>query len=135
MFQYVHEIVFIHDWQVINPPEVKRTEKKDVLGKIVRRITWSCTFVAPPDLWTQERDEWISASTESKTDIAALNKKRLASGDMCTVTGICTGQRDEPMAKGEKQRHITYVKITEVIPGIRGASEKANVLPPKVRQG
>ena len=37
------------------------------------------------------------------------------------------------MAKVEKQRHITFVKVTEVIPGIRETSKKANVLQPKAR--
>ncbi len=133
--ELAERLVRIEGCQVITPPAVQRSEKKDVLGNRVRRTIWTCTFVAPPDLWTQERDEWISASTENKTEIAALNKQRLASGDMCTVIGIYTGGRDEPMAKGEKQRHITYVKVTQVIPGILGTSQKANVLPPKARQG
>ena len=54
---------------------------------------------------------------------------------MCTVIGIQTDQRDEPIAKGEQQRHITFVKVTQVIQGIRGASKKANVLKPRARQG
>jgi hypothetical protein len=52
---------------------------------------------------------------------------------MCTVVGIQTGHRDEQMAKGDTKRRITFVKVTEVIPGIRGASKKANVLQPKAR--
>jgi hypothetical protein len=43
---------------------------------------------------------------------------------MCTVVGIQTGHRDEQMAKGDTKRRITFVKVTEVIPGIRGASKK-----------
>src|SRR6266516_3529522 len=37
------------------------------------------------------------------------------------------------MAKGDTKQRITFVKVTEVIPGIRGASKKANVLQPKAR--
>ncbi len=54
---------------------------------------------------------------------------------ICVRFGIKTGERDEPMAKGDVKRLITFVKVTEVIPGIRGASKKANVLQPKARQG
>jgi hypothetical protein len=86
-------------------------------------------------LWSQEADEWIQAVTENKKDIPVLNKLKLNNGDMCTVVGIRTGERDEPMAKGNKQRHITFVKVTEVIPGIRGTSRKANVLQPRARHG
>jgi hypothetical protein len=64
-----------------------------------------------------------------------LNKHHLARSDMCTVIGMYTGERDEPMAKGEKQRHITFVKATEVIPDIPGTSSKANVVQPKARRG
>ena len=91
------------------------------------------TFVAPADLWNQERSDWIQAVTENKQAIPALNKLRLNNGDMCTVVGIQTGHRDEQMAKGDTKRRITFVKVTEVIPGIRGASKKANLLQPKAR--
>jgi hypothetical protein len=127
-------VVRIEGCQVINPPVVERWEEKDITG-IVRKKQWKCTFVAPPDLWSQVRDEWIQASTESKKDITVLNRLKLNNGDMCTVIGIQTGERDEPMAKGNKQRHITFVKVTEVIPGIRGTSKKANVQQPKAWQG
>ena len=124
--ELAEQLVRIEGCQVIDPPVVREwREKKE----------WKCTFVAPPDLWRQERAEWIQAVTENKQDIAVLNKLKLAHGDMCTVIGIQTGQRVEPMATGEKQRHLTFVKVTEVIPGIRGTSKKANVLPPKARQG
>ncbi len=114
----------------INPPVVREWEEKKQKKK-----AWICTFVAPPDLWSQERDEWIQAVTENRKDMSVLNKLKLNNGDMCTVIGIHTGERDEPMAKGRKQRHITFVKVTEVIPGIRGTSRKANVLQPKARHG
>ena len=91
------------------------------------------TFVAPADLWNQERSDWIQAVTENKQAIPALNKLRLNNGDMCNVVGIQTGHRDEQMAKGDTKRRIPFVKVTEVIPGIRGASKKANVLQPKAR--
>jgi hypothetical protein len=123
-------MVRIEGCQVIHPPVVSVWEEKKVKKK-----EWKCTFVAPPDLWSQERDEWIQAVTESKKDIPVLNKLKLNNGDMCTVIGIQTGERDEPMAKGNKQRHITFVKVTEVIPGIRGTSKNANVLQPKARYG
>ena len=123
-------LVRIEGCQVINPPVVREWEEKKQ-----KRKEWKCTFVAPPDLWSQERDEWIQAVTENKKDIPVLNKLKLNNGDMCTVIGIHTGERDEPMAKGKKQRHITFVKVTEVIPGIRGTSKKANVLQPKARHG
>ena len=71
--------------------------------------------------------------TENKQDIMVLNKLKLNNGDMCTVVGIKTGERTEPMAKGDAKRRITFVKVTAVIPGIRGASKKANVLQPKAR--
>jgi hypothetical protein len=121
-------VVRIEGCQVINPPVVEVWEEKKQKKK-----AWKCTFVSPPDLWSQERDEWIQASTESKKDIPMLNKLKLNNGDMCTVIGIHTGERDEPMAKGKKLRHITFVKVTEVIPGVRGTSKYANVLQPKVR--
>src|SRR6266487_4222776 len=83
--------------QVINPPVVREwVEKKQ------KKKAWICTFVAPPDLWSQERDEWIQAVTENKKDISVFNKLKLNNGDMCTVIGIQTGERDEPMAKGKK---------------------------------
>jgi hypothetical protein len=123
-------LVRIEGCQVINPPVVREWEEKKQKKK-----AWICTFVAPPDLWSQERDAWIQAVTENKKDIPVLNKLRLNNGDMCTVIGIQTGERDEPMAKGKKLKHITFVKVTEVIPGIRGTSKKANVLQPKARQG
>ena len=82
----------------------------------------------------QERDEWVQAVTENRNRIAVLNRLKLNNGDMCTVLGIRIGERVEPMTKGKKQRHITIVKVTEVIPGIRGTSRKANVLQPKGRQ-
>src|SRR6266487_1338442 len=123
-------MVRIEGCQVINPPVVREwVEKKQ------KKKAWICTFVAPPDLWSQERDEWIQAVTENKKDISVFNKLKLNNGDMCTVIGIQTGERDEPMAKGKKQRHITFVKVTEVIPGIRGTSRKANVLQPKAKHG
>ncbi len=123
-------VVRIEGCQVINPPVVREwVEKKH------KKKAWVCTFVSPPDLWHQEADAWIQAVTENTKDIAVLNKLKLNNGDMCTVIGIHTGERDEPMAKGTKQRHITFVKVTEVIPGIRGTSRKANVLQPKARQG
>ena len=123
-------MVRIEGCQVINPPVIRDWEEKKVKKK-----AWVCTFVSPPDLWSQERDEWIQAVTENKKDIPVLNKLKLNNGDMCTVIGIQTGERDEPMAKGKKLRHITFVKVTEVIPGIRGTSKKANVLQPRARQG
>jgi hypothetical protein len=127
--EFAERVVRIEGCQVINPPVVREWEEKKQKKK-----AWICTFVAPPDLWSQERDEWIQAVTENKKDIPVLNKLRLNNGDMCTVIGIQTGERDEPTAKGTKQRHITFVKVTEVIPGIRGTSRKANVLQPKARQ-
>ena len=115
--------------QVVNPPVVRKwVENKQ------KKKEWVCTFVLPPDLWHQEADAWIQAATENKQDIPVLNKLKLNNGDMCTVIGIQTGERWEPMAKGTKQRHITFVKVTEVIPGIRGTSKNANVLQPKARQ-
>ena len=83
---------------MINPPVVRVWEEKKRKKK-----AWKCTFVSPPDLWSQERDEWIQAVTENKKDIPVLNRLKLNNGDMCTVIGIQTGERDEPMAKGEKQ--------------------------------
>ncbi len=123
-------LVRIEGCQVINPPVVRVWHEKKQ-----KKREWKCTFVAPPDLWSQERAEWIQAVTENTQDITALNKLKLDNGDMCTVIGIHTGQRVEPMAQGEKQRQITFVKVTQVIPGIRGTSKKANVLQPKARQG
>ena len=114
---------------MINPPVVRVWEEKKRKKK-----EWKCTFVSPPDLWSQERDEWVQAVTENRNHRAVLNRLKLNNGDMCTVLGIRTGERDEPMTKGKKQRHITSVKVTEVIPGIRGTSRKANVLQPKGRQ-
>jgi len=128
--EFAEKVVRIEGCQVINPPVVREWEEKKQKKK-----EWICTFVAPPDLWSQERDEWIQAVTENKKDISVFNKLKLNNGDMCTVIGIQTGERDEPMAKGEKQRHITFVKVTEVIPGIRGTSKKANVLQPRARHG
>ena len=127
--EFAERVVRIEGCQVINPPVVREWEEKKQKKK-----EWICTFVCPPDLWNQEADAWIQAVTENKKDIPVLNKLKLNNGDMCTVIGIQTGERDEPMAKGKKQRHITFVKVTEVIPGIRGTSKKANVLPPKARQ-
>jgi len=126
--EFAERVVRIEGCQVINPPVVREWEEKKHKKK-----EWKCTFVSPPDLWNQERDEWIQAVTENKTDMSVLNKLKLNNGDMCTIVGIQTGERDEPMAKGKKQRHITFVKVTEVIPGIRGTSKKANVLQPKAR--
>jgi hypothetical protein len=123
-------VVRIEGCQVINPPVVREWQEKNV-----RKKEWKCTFVSPPDLWSQEADTWIQAATENKQDIPVFNKLKLNNGDMCTVVGIQTGERDEPMAKGKKQRHITFVKVTAVIPGIRGTSRKANVLQPKARHG
>src|SRR6266849_3725097 len=128
--EFAERMVRIEGCQVINPPVVREWEEKKVKKK-----AWVCTFVSPPDLWSQEQDVWIQAGTENKEDIAVLNKLRLNNGDMCTVIGIHTGERDEPMAKGKKQRHITFVKVTEIIPGIRGTSKYANVLQPKARHG
>jgi len=128
--EFAERVVRIEGCQVINPPVVREwVEKKQ------KKKEWRCTFVSPPDLWSQEADAWIQAVTENKNDIPMFNKLKLNNGDMCTVIGIQTGERDEPMAKGKKQRHITFVKVTEVIPGIRGTSRKANVLQPKARQG
>lgn len=128
--EIAERVVRIEGCQVINPPVVREWEEKKV-----RKKEWICMFVSPPDLWSQERDEWIQAVTENKKDILVLKKLKLNNVDMCTVIGIHTGERDEPMAKGKKQRHITFVKVTKVIPGIRGTSRKANVLQPKARQG
>jgi len=128
--EFGERMVRIEGCQVINPPVVREWQEKNVKKK-----EWICTFVSPPDLWSQEADAWIQAVTENKQDIPVFNKLKLNNGDMCTVIGIQTGERDEPMAKGKKQRHITFVKVTEVIPGIRGSSRKANVLQPKARQG
>jgi hypothetical protein len=128
--ELAERMVRIEGCQVINPPVVRVwIEKKH------KKKAWVCTFVSPPDLWHQEADAWIQAGTENTKDIAVLNKLKLTNGDMCTVIGIHTGERDEPMAKGEKLRHITFVKVTEVIPGIRGTSKYANVLQPKARHG
>jgi hypothetical protein len=120
------KITRIEGCQVINPPV-----KRDWEEKKHKKKEWICTFVAPPDLWNQERDEWIQASTENKKDIAAFNKLKLNNGDMCTVIGIQTGGRPEPMAIGEKKRYLTFMKVTAIIPGIRGTSLKANVVQPK----
>jgi hypothetical protein len=128
--EFAERMVRIEGCQVVNPPVVREWEEKKQKKK-----EWKCTFVSPPDLWSQEADAWIQAVTENKKDIPVLNKLKLNNGDMCTVIGIHTGERDEPMAKGKKQRHITFVKVTEIIPGIRGTSRKANVLQPKARQG
>src|SRR2546430_551770 len=77
----LHErMVRIEGCQVINPPVVQVWEEKKIKKK-----AWKCTFVAPPDLWSQERADWIQAVTESKQDIPVLNKLRLNNGDMCTV--------------------------------------------------
>jgi hypothetical protein len=128
--EFSETLVRLEGCQVINPPVVRFWHEKKRQKK-----EWKCTFVAPPDLWSQERADWIQAVTENTQDIAALNKLKLDNGDMCTVIGIQTGQRDEPMAQGETQRRLTFVKVTQVIPGIRGTSQKANVLPPKARHG
>jgi hypothetical protein len=114
---------------VINPPVVRVWEEKKRKKK-----EWKYTFVSPPDLGSQERDEWVQAVTENRNRIAVLNRLKLNNGDMCTVLGIRIGERVEPMTKGKKQQHITIVKVTEVIPGIRETSRKANVLQPKGRQ-
>ena len=128
--EFAERLVRIEGCQVVNPPVVREwVEKKQ------KKKAWICTFVSPPDLWHQEADAWIQAVTENTKDISVLNRLKLNNGDMCTVIGIHTGERDEPMAKGTKQHHITFVKVTEVIPGIRGTSRKANVLQPKARQG
>jgi len=95
--EMAERMVRIEGCQVINPPVVQVWEEKKRKKK-----EWKCTFVAPPDLWSQERAEWIQAVTESKPDISVLNKLKLNNGDMCTVIGIQTGERDEPMAKGKK---------------------------------
>jgi len=126
--ELAERMVRIEGCQVINPPVIEEWQEKKVKKK-----KWICTFVSPPDLWNQEQDVWIQAGTENKEDMARLNKLKLNNGDMCTVIGIHTGERDEPMAKGEKLRHITFVKVTEIIPGIRGRSKYANVLQPKAR--
>jgi len=126
--EFAERVVRIEGCQVINPPVVREWEEKKQKKK-----AWIWTFVAPPELWSQERDESKQAVTENKKDIPVLNKLRLGNGDMCTVIGFQTGERDEPMAKGEKLRHITFVKVTEIIPGIRGKSKYANVLQPKAR--
>jgi hypothetical protein len=89
-------VVRIEGCQVINPPVVRRWEEKKQKKK-----EWVCTFVLPPDLWHQEADAWIQAVTENKQDIPVLNKLKLNNGDMCTVIGIHTGERWEPMAKGK----------------------------------
>ena len=126
--ELAERLLRIEGCQVINPPVVRVWQEKKR-----KKREWKCTFVAPPDLWSQERAEWIQTVTENTQDISALNKLKLANGDKCTVIGIQTGQRDEPIASGEKQRRLTFVKVTKVIPGIRGTSQKANVLQPKVR--
>ncbi len=95
--EFAEKVVRIEGCQVINPPVVREWEEKKQKKK-----EWICTFVAPPDLWSQERDEWIQAVTENKKDISVFNKLKLNNGDMCTVIGIQTGERDEPMAKGKK---------------------------------
>jgi len=127
--EFAERVVRFEGCQVINPPVVRRWEEKKQKKK-----EWLCTFVCPPDLWNQEANAWIQAVTENTKDIPVLNKLKLNNGDMCTVVGIQTGERWEPMAKGKKLRHITFVKVTEIIPGIRGTSKNANVLQPKARQ-
>ena len=89
--EFAERVVRIEGCQVINPPVVREWGVKKVKKK-----EWKCTFVSPPDLWSQERDEWIQAVTENKKDIPMLNKLKLSNGDMCTVIGIQTGERDEP---------------------------------------
>ena len=62
--ELAERMVRIEGCQVINPPVVRVWEEKKVKKK-----EWKCTFVAPPDLWSQERAEWIQAVTENKQDI------------------------------------------------------------------
>jgi hypothetical protein len=120
-------LVRIEGCQVVNPPVVSEwIEKKQ------KKKAWVCTFVAPADLWNQERSDWIQAVTENKQAIPALNKLRLNNGDMCTFVGIQTGHRDEQMAKGDTKRRITFVKVTEVIPGIREQAKKPMCCNPKL---
>src|SRR5947209_16658467 len=47
-------LVRIEGCQVINQPIVRQWEEKKQKKK-----EWRCTFVAPPDLWNQERSVWI----------------------------------------------------------------------------
>jgi hypothetical protein len=62
-------LVRIEGCQVINPPVVNEwIEKKQ------KKKEWVCTFVAPPDLWNQERSDWIQAVTENRQDIPLLNE-------------------------------------------------------------
>src|SRR6266566_557097 len=77
--ELAERIVRIEGCQVINPPVVRVWKEKKQKKK-----AWICTFVSPPDLWSQERDEWIQAVTESKKDIPVLNRLKLNNGDMCT---------------------------------------------------
>src|SRR6516164_8633321 len=57
-------LVRIEGCQVVNPPIVREwVEKKQ------KKKAWVCTFVAPPDLWNQDRSDWIQAVTENRQDI------------------------------------------------------------------
>src|SRR5258708_29215679 len=81
--EFGERVVRIEGCQVINPPVVREwVEKKQ------KKKEWKCTFVSPPDLWSQEADEWIQAATENRHDIPMFNKLKLNNGDMCTVIGI-----------------------------------------------
>lgn len=116
LFQEVEsEIVTIENCQAISTAAVQTVRGKK---------EWTCTFLALPDLWHQDRDEIVYARARETDKIRAASQTRLQTGDFATLKGIVT--QKQVLVRGETQTGLIYLNVTEIRPGRRATNSKVN---------
>jgi hypothetical protein len=112
------EIITIENCQAISTAAVQTSRGKK---------EWTCTFLALPDLWHQDRDEIVYARAREEDKIRAASHTRLQPGDFATLKGIVT--QKQVLVRGENQTNLVYLNVTEIRPGLRASNGKVNGRP------
>jgi hypothetical protein len=109
------EIITIENCQAISTAAVQTIRGKK---------EWTCTFMALPDLWHQDRNEIVYARAREEDKIRAASHTRLQPGDFATLKGIVT--QKQVLVRGNTHTRLIYLNVTEIRPGLRASSSKVN---------
>lgn len=102
------EITTIENCQAITAP---------VMQTVKGKKEWTCAFTALPDLWHQDRDELIYASTTDIDVVRMASRTRLQPGDTAALKGIITLTQE--LIRGGKVTRLTYLHLMEIRAGLR----------------
>jgi len=111
---------------VVSRPTVTTTIKNKKRVK-----EWLCVFTTPPDLWHQDSEEWVHATTNTQEGVTMAQHAKLKPGMLATLTGVITSTRVEDKAPGQKTRHITFMTVRALQPAGRLGD---NFVPPRRRR-